>query len=118
MARNTHVVKKAQKQLDEVIGRGRLPDHSDINELPYVAAIIKETFRWSPPLPIGVPRRLMEDDIYKGMLIPAGATVIENIWFVRPSRYRLDGSQRTLVGLYVMMRRHIPTQKRSTLTGS
>lgn len=91
MARNTHVVKKAQKQLDEVTGGGRLPDHSDIDELPYIAAIIKETFRWSPPLPIGVAHRLMEDDVYKGMFIPAGTTVMENIWSVRSFRFRLGG---------------------------
>jgi hypothetical protein len=91
MARNTHVVKKAQKQLDEVTGGERLPDHSDMAELPYITAIIKETLRWAPPLPIGVPHRLMEDDVYNGMFIPAGATVIENIWCVFSSKFRSDG---------------------------
>lgn len=86
MARNTHVVKKAQQQLDEVTGGGRLPEHSDIDELPYIAAIIKEIFRWAPPVPIGVPHRLMEDDLYNGMFIPAGATIVENIWWVRSPR--------------------------------
>ena len=82
MARNGHVVRKAQKQLDKVTGGERLPDHSDIDELPYITAIMKELFRWSPPVPIGVSHRLMEDDIYKGMFIPAGATILENIWWV------------------------------------
>lgn len=80
MARNTHVVKEAQKQLDKVTGGERLPEHSDIDGLPYIAAIIKETLRWSPPVTIGVPHRLMEDDVYKGMFIPAGTTVVENLW--------------------------------------
>ncbi|KAF9648948.1 cytochrome P450 [Thelephora ganbajun] len=73
MARNTHI-------LDEVTGGERLPEHSDMNELPYVTAIIKETFRWSPPVPIGTTHRLMEDDVYKGIFIPAGTTLLENIW--------------------------------------
>ena len=80
MTRNTHALKAAQKQLDGVLGGERLPKQSDMDQLPYITAIIKETFRWAPPLPLGSPHRLMEDDIYKGMFIPAGATVIENIW--------------------------------------
>ena len=84
MARNTHVVKKAQQQLDDVLGGERLPEHSDIDKLPYITAIIKETFRWSPPLPMGTSHRLMEDDVYKGMFIPAGAVVLENLWLVHP----------------------------------
>lgn len=84
MARNTHVVKKAQKQLDDVLGGERLPDHSDMDKLPYITAIIKEITRWSPPVPIGAPHRLMEDDVYKGMFIPAGTMLVENIWSVHP----------------------------------
>ena len=85
MARNPYTVKKAQKQLDDVLGGERLPEHSDINQLPYISAIVKETLRWAPAVPTGSPHRLMEDDIYKGMFIPAGATVIENIWSVYSS---------------------------------
>ena len=85
MARNTRAVKKAQEQLDEVLGGERLPEQSDIDQLPYVTAIVKETLRWAPPNPIGSAHRLMEDDIYKGMFIPAGATVMENIWSVHSS---------------------------------
>ena len=86
MARNTHVVKKAQQQLDGLLGGERLPEHSDMNQLPYITAVIKETLRWAPPVPFGVPHRLMEDDVYKGMFIPAGATIVENIWSARASR--------------------------------
>ena len=53
-----------------------------MDQLPYIAAIVKETMRWAPPLPLGSAHRLMEDDIYKGMFIPAGSTVIENVWSV------------------------------------
>ena len=92
MARDTRVMRKAQKQLDDVLSGERLPEHSDIDELPYIAAIIKETFRWSPPVPMGITHRLMEDDVYKGMFIPAGTTLLENIWLVHPFRSRPDGS--------------------------
>ena len=80
MARNTDVVRAAQRQLDHVLGGDRLPEHSDIDNLPYIAAIVKETFRWAPPAPIGTTHRLIEDDVYRGMFIPRGATMVENIW--------------------------------------
>lgn len=38
--------------------------------------------RWNPPVPLGLPHRVMEDDVYKGHHIPKGATVIANILFV------------------------------------
>lgn len=80
MARNTDVMRTAQLQLDQVLGGDRLPDHSDIDDLPYIVAIAKETFRWAPPVPIGTTHRLIEDDMYRGMFIPDGATMVENIW--------------------------------------
>lgn len=80
MARNTDVMRTAQRQLDSVLGGERLPEHSDIGDLPFIEAIVKETFRWAPPLPIGATHRLMEDDVYRGMFIPGGATIVENIW--------------------------------------
>ena len=81
MTRNTEILRTAQRQLDSVLGGERLPDHSDMDDLPYIAAIVKETLRWAPPFPIGTTHRLMEDDDYRGMFIPGGATVIENIWW-------------------------------------
>ena len=81
MARNTDIMRMAQSQLDSVLGGGRLPDHSDIDDLPYVVAIVKETLRWAPPLPIGATHRLMEDDEYRGMFMPGGVTILENIWY-------------------------------------
>ena len=45
MARNTDIMRTAQRQLDSILGGGRLPDHSDIDDLPYIVAIVKETLR-------------------------------------------------------------------------
>ena len=81
MARNTDVMRTAQRQLDSVLGGDRLPDHSDIDSLPYIVAITKETFRWATPIPVGTTHRLIEDDVYRGMFIPGGATIVENIWW-------------------------------------
>ena len=80
MALHPHVVRKAQEELDRVVGNERLPELSDRENLPYVAALLKELLRWSCPLPFGIPRRVMEDDIYNGYHIPAGSTVVGNVW--------------------------------------
>lgn len=36
---------KAQEEIDRVVGHGRLPEYSDEPNLPYLSAVIKETFR-------------------------------------------------------------------------
>ena len=80
MALNPLVVRKAQEELDRVVGSERLPDFSDQVDLPYISAIVKEVLRWGCPVPIGAAKRVVEDDTYNGYFIPAGATIIENIW--------------------------------------
>lgn len=45
--------KKAQAELDRVIGRHRLPDFADKTELPYLDAVMRECLRWLPVLPTG-----------------------------------------------------------------
>lgn len=73
-------LKKAQAELDAVLGRNRLPDQSDRASLPYINAIIKECYRWLNVAPLGLPHQTTKDDEYDGYLIPAGATVIPNQW--------------------------------------
>ena len=80
MALNPDALKKAQEELDRVVGSDRLPDFSDQVDLPYISAIVKEVLRWGCPLPIGGPKRVIVDDTYNGYFIPAGTTIIENIW--------------------------------------
>lgn len=46
---------KAQKELDKIIGRNRLPRLSDKADLPYVSALVKEVMRWHPILPLSTP---------------------------------------------------------------
>ena len=52
MINNPNVQKKAQEELDRVIGTDRLPLLSDRGSLPYVEALVKEVLRWHPILPL------------------------------------------------------------------
>ncbi|KIM36078.1 hypothetical protein M413DRAFT_449400 [Hebeloma cylindrosporum] len=74
------VMRKAQREIDTVVGSGRLPTFADSPNLPYVRAIVMEVLRWRPVTPLAVPRRTTEDDWYKGHFIPKGAIIIANIW--------------------------------------
>lgn len=79
MLMNPEVQRKGQEELDRVVGRGRLPDFTDRDSLPYIECVMKETMRWHPVAPLAMPRRAIEDDEYHGMYIPKGAMVIANI---------------------------------------
>lgn len=47
------VQKKAQAEIDAVVGRDRLPTFADRNQLPYVNALCSELLRWLPVVPLG-----------------------------------------------------------------
>jgi len=74
------VQRKAQAEIDRVIGGDRFPTLADQPGLPYIDALAKEVFRWNPVTPLGVPHVVKEDDVYEGYFIPKGASVISNIW--------------------------------------
>jgi len=74
------VYKKAQMEIDRVIGDDRLPDFDDRESLPYLDCILNEIFRWRPPVPISIPHRLTVDDQYHGYDIRGGTTIFANIW--------------------------------------
>ncbi|KAE9390851.1 cytochrome P450 [Gymnopus androsaceus JB14] len=80
MAMYPDVMKRAQAELDEVVGQDRLPLLSDRPRLPYIEAIVSESLRWHPVAPLGFPHRLTEDDYYEGYFLPKGTLVQANVW--------------------------------------
>ncbi|KAJ7146600.1 cytochrome P450 CYP621A2 [Mycena epipterygia] len=68
---------KAREEISSVVGDSRLPDFEDREKLPFIECIMQETFRRISLQ--GVPHRAMEDDMYRGMLVPKGAIVFSNI---------------------------------------
>ena len=47
------VMKRAQAEIDSVVGRDRMPTFADEPHLPYVRAMVKEILRWRPVGPLG-----------------------------------------------------------------
>jgi len=66
---------KVRAEVDQVTGPDRMVTLSDSPDLPVLRACIKECLRWKPPVPLGVPRLVTEDDEYEGYYIPKGSVV-------------------------------------------
>lgn len=57
MIQHPDILKRAQKEIDAVVGGSRLPTFSDRPNLPYVNAIVSEALRVSSPVPLGTSFR-------------------------------------------------------------
>ncbi|KAG2353180.1 cytochrome P450 [Suillus spraguei] len=88
------VQKRAQAEIDSVVGRDRLPTFEDRESLPYIEAILRETFRWEPVVPLGVPHATTSDDIYDGYFIPKGAIIAYNTWAITRDEKRYPDASR------------------------
>ncbi|XP_021283128.1 3,9-dihydroxypterocarpan 6A-monooxygenase-like [Herrania umbratica] len=73
------VMEKARKEIDTVVGRNRILEESDVENLPYLQAIVKETLRLHPGGPL-VVRESTEDCIIGGYEIPKGTRLFVNVW--------------------------------------
>ncbi|GKE04462.1 cytochrome P450 CYP82D47-like protein, partial [Tanacetum coccineum] len=62
------------------IGRERPMDESDLKNLVYLEAIIKETLRLYPAAPLAVPHEALEDCVVSGYNVPKGTRLLVNLW--------------------------------------
>ncbi|KAF3901771.1 hypothetical protein AA313_de0203516 [Arthrobotrys entomopaga] len=110
MILNPEVQKKAQEEIDRVIGKDRLPTFEDRESLPYIEAVFKEALRFNPIVPAGFPHTCDVNDEFGGYRIPKGSIVVPSIqWFsrdpktyaqpdlFRPERF-LTPEQKTAIG--------------------
>ncbi|WMV14955.1 hypothetical protein MTR67_008340 [Solanum verrucosum] len=82
LLKNPHTLEKVQKELAQVIGRGKLIDEADVAKLPYLRCIVKETFRIHPQVPFLIPREVEEDVELYGYTIPKDSQVLVNVWAI------------------------------------
>ena len=92
------VQRRAQCELDAILGHERLPVFDDRLSLPFIDAIVLEVLRWNVVTPLGMvsllpsfrvahahpgfPHMVTEEDEYLGYRIPKGAAVVGNMWYV------------------------------------
>nr|AAG34695.1 putative cytochrome P450 [Matthiola incana] len=77
------LMKKAQQELDQVVGKDNIVEESHITKLPYIVAIMKETLRLHPTLPLLVPRRPAEAAVVGGYTIPKDTKIFINVWCIQ-----------------------------------
>jgi cytochrome P450 len=81
LMKNPQVMKKLQKELEDVVGLERMVEESDLDGLEYLDMVLKETFRLHP-IPLLLPHEAMEDCTVNGFHIPQKSRVIVNIWAI------------------------------------
>ncbi|KIX96153.1 uncharacterized protein Z520_07931 [Fonsecaea multimorphosa CBS 102226] len=86
------VMRKAQQEIDSVMGEDRSPVWADYAQLPYVAATVKEAMRWRPVVPLAFPHAVDEDDWIDGYKIPKGSVIFINAWGMHHDEKRFPDS--------------------------
>ncbi|WMV18396.1 hypothetical protein MTR67_011781 [Solanum verrucosum] len=75
------VMKKAQTELKQVIGKGKLIEEKDVPLLPYLQCIVKETMRLHPPGPLFL-RTAKQNVELCGYFILKGSLVLIHVWLM------------------------------------
>lgn len=82
LIRHPQMLARVQKELDKFVGRDRLVTESDLPNLAYLQAVVKETFRLHPSTPLSLPRMAAESCEINGYHIPKGSTLLVNVWAI------------------------------------
>ena len=79
---NPEKLLKARVELLQTIGKDKQVKESDITRLPFLQAVVKETFRLHPVVPFLIPHRVEEDRDIDGLTVPKNAQVLVNAWAI------------------------------------
>ncbi|KIV84705.1 hypothetical protein PV11_00473 [Exophiala sideris] len=94
------VQRKAQEEIDRVVGPDRMPTMEDAPNMQYIRGCVKESMRWMPTNILGVPHSVIKDDEYMGYKIPAGSSIISNVWAIHMDERRHPDPRRFDPGRY------------------
>ncbi|XP_022095812.1 cytochrome P450 2J6-like [Acanthaster planci] len=82
MAVYPEIQQRVQTEIDDVVGRNRLPRMTDKPELNFTRAVIWEVQRLTIVVPLGVAHAATSDTQLRGFKIPKGALLVSNLWAV------------------------------------
>ncbi|XP_039155308.1 cytochrome P450 81E8 [Eucalyptus grandis] len=104
---NSEKLKKAQDEIDFVIGHDSLLEESDVSKLPYLQCIILETLRLNTTAPLLLPHVSSADCTIGGYFVPRDTIVMVNAWAIhkdpqlwedplsfKPERFEGNGSEK------------------------
>lgn len=81
MMKYPEVQSRAHAEIDAVIGSDRLPGYSDRQNLPFINALVQETHRWNPALPMGIPHRTDQEIEIEGYTLPKETAILPATWW-------------------------------------
>ncbi|KAK9069898.1 hypothetical protein SSX86_010294 [Deinandra increscens subsp. villosa] len=82
LIRNPQAMTKLQQEVREIANGKPKITEDDLDHMPYLKAVVKETFRMHMPLPLLVPRESTQDVKLMGYDIASGTQVLINAWAV------------------------------------
>ncbi|QCD98814.1 cytochrome P450 [Vigna unguiculata] len=80
LLKNGEVMRKVQGEVRSLFGEKDFINEDDIERLPYLKAVVKETLRLFPPSPLLLPREAIERCSVEGYEIEAKTVVYVNAW--------------------------------------
>ncbi|KAL3331192.1 hypothetical protein AABB24_034812 [Solanum stoloniferum] len=79
---NPEIMSKVQQELKHVVGMNNIVEESHLPNLHYLDAVLKETLRLHPALPLLLPKRPSQSAIVGGYTIPEGTKVFLNVYAI------------------------------------
>ncbi|XP_067316885.1 cytochrome P450 2B4-like [Anolis sagrei] len=70
-----HVQEKVHKEIDHVVGQGRVPTLKDRSQMPYTEAVLNEIQRMADVVPMNLPHLVTQDTHFRGYVIPKGTYI-------------------------------------------
>ncbi|KAL3749301.1 hypothetical protein ACJRO7_010414 [Eucalyptus globulus] len=80
LLRQPESMKKVKYEIDQVVGLTRKLEENDTEKMPFLQAVVKETLRLHPPLPLLIPRNALKETNFMGFDIPKDTQVFVNAW--------------------------------------
>ncbi|KAJ0040037.1 hypothetical protein Pint_26771 [Pistacia integerrima] len=82
LIKHPEIMKKVQKELENVVGLDRMVEESDLDNLEYLDMVVKETLRLNPVIPLLLPHESVEDCTVNGFHIPKKSRIFINVWAI------------------------------------
>ncbi|KAL2515445.1 Cytochrome [Forsythia ovata] len=82
LLRHPRTMEKVCNEVRRVAGSKLEVTEDDLEKMPYLKAVIKESLRLHPPLPLLLPRESTQDSNVMGYDIAVGTRVIINAWAI------------------------------------
>ncbi|XP_078160766.1 cytochrome P450 71A26-like [Carex rostrata] len=82
LIKNPKLMKKLQEEVRGIVKHGDMVRTEDVNQMSYLKAVVKETLRLHPSIPLLLPRESMDECEINGFTIPKGTKVLINAWAI------------------------------------